>query len=74
MANCGRMARQKVKIAMHECKSGTSRSSPSGMTVRSRNQAIAIGRAEAWRAGGKVPRRKESQGVTGVAADTVRND
>ena len=55
MARYGKKAGQKVKRAMHERKHGTLRSGRSGRKVESRKQAIAIGLAEARRAGGKVP-------------------
>jgi hypothetical protein len=58
MARYGRKARSKVKRAMHKRKRGTLRSGRSGRRVKSRKQAIAIGLAEARRAGGKVPRRR----------------
>jgi hypothetical protein len=58
MARYGRKAQQKVKKAMHERKRGTLRSGRSGRKVKSRKQAVAIGLAEARRAGGKVPPRK----------------
>ena len=54
----GKKAQQKVKRAMHERKHGTLKSGRSGKKVTSRKQAIAIGLAEARRAGGKVPSRK----------------
>ena len=58
MARYGSKARSKVKRAMHERKRGTLRSGRSGKRVKSRKQAIAIGLAEARRAGGKVPKRR----------------
>ena len=58
MAKYGRKARSKVKRAMHKRKRGTLRSGRSGKRVKSRKQAIAIGLAEARRAGGKVPKRR----------------
>jgi hypothetical protein len=58
MARCGSKARSKVKRAMHKRKRGTLRSGRSGKRVKSRKQAIAIGLAEARRAGGKVPKRR----------------
>ena len=58
MAKYGRKASQKVKQAMHERKRGTLRSGRSGKRVTSRKQAIAIGLAQARRAGAKVPRKK----------------
>jgi len=63
MARYGQKARSKVKRAMHKRKRGTLKSGRSGQRVKSRKQAIAIGLAEARRAGGKVPsrRRKSSR-------------
>ena len=58
MARYGNKARSKVKRAMHERKRGTLRSGRSGKKVKSRKQAIAIGLAEARRAGAKVPKRR----------------
>ena len=58
MARYGKKAQQKVKRAMHERKRGKLRSGRSGRKVKSRKQAIAIGLAEARRAGAKVPPRK----------------
>ena len=58
MARYGKKAQSKVKRAMHKRKRGTLRSGRSGKRVTSRKQAIAIGLAEARRAGGKVPRRR----------------
>ena len=55
MARYGKTAQRKVKRAMHERKRGTLRSGRSGKRVKSRKQAIAIGLAEARRAGAKVP-------------------
>ena len=61
MAKYGEKAAQKVEKAMHELKRGTLKSGRSGTKVRSRKQAIAIGLAQARRAGGKVPRQKSSR-------------
>jgi hypothetical protein len=61
MARYGRKAQQKVKRALHECKSGKLKSGRSGKRVKSRKQAIAIGLSQARRAGGKVPRRKSKK-------------
>ena len=58
MAKYGRTAQKKVRKVMRERKRGTLRSGRSGKKVTSRKQAIAIGRSEARRAGGKVPRRR----------------
>jgi hypothetical protein len=60
MARYGKKAQSKVKRAMHERKHGTLRSGRSGKKVTSRKQAIAIGLAEARRAGGKVPKKRAS--------------
>jgi hypothetical protein len=63
MARYGKKAQQKVRRAMHERKRGKLKMGRSGKKVKSRKQAIAIGLAEARRAGGKVPsrRRKSSR-------------
>jgi len=61
MARYGRKASQKVKQAMRERKRGTLRSGRSGRKVTSRKQAIAIGLAQARRAGGKVPRKRAAR-------------
>jgi hypothetical protein len=52
----GNKASEKVEKALHEMKRGKLRSGGSGKRVTSRKQAIAIGLAEARRAGGKVPK------------------
>jgi len=51
----GQKASDKVEKAMHEMKRGELKSGRSGKTVKSREQAIAIGLSEARREGGKVP-------------------
>jgi Family of unknown function (DUF6496) len=61
MARYGRKASQKVRQAMRERKRGTLRSGRSGRKVTSRKQAIAIGLAQARRAGGKVPRKEAAR-------------
>jgi len=61
MARYGKKAQRKVKRAMHERKRGTLRSGRSGKRVKSRKQAIAIGLAEARRAGAKVPRKPKGK-------------
>ena len=58
MARYGRKSQEKVGRVLHEFKHGTLRSGRSGVKVKSRRQAIAIGIAEARREGFKVPRRK----------------
>lgn len=60
MAKYSKKASKKVERALHERKEGTLRSGGSGKKVTSRKQAIAIGLAEARRAGAKVPARKTS--------------
>ena len=59
-ARYGKKAAEKVEENMHELKRGTLKSG-SGKKVKSRKQAIAIGLAEARRAGGKVPPKKSSK-------------
>jgi hypothetical protein len=61
MARYGKKSQQKVKRAMHERKRGKLRSGRSGKKVKSRKQAIAIGLAEARRAGAKVPPRRKGR-------------
>jgi hypothetical protein len=61
MAKYGKKAQRKVRRAMHERKHGTLRSGGSGKKVTSRKQAIAIGLAEARRAGAKVPRKRKKR-------------
>jgi len=58
MAAYGKKAATKVRKAMQERKSGTLKSGKTGKTVKSRKQAVAIGLAEARRAGAKVPAKK----------------
>jgi hypothetical protein len=48
-------ASKDVERAMHKMKKGTLKSGRSGKTVRSRDQAIAIGLSEAREKGKKVP-------------------
>ena len=55
----GKAAGKSVKRAMHKRKAGTLKSGRSGRTVKSREQAIAIGLSQARRAGGKVPAPKK---------------
>lgn len=58
MAKYSKKAQDKVEEVMHEKKKGTLRSGRSGKKVTSRKQAIAIGLAEARKAGAKVPKKK----------------
>jgi len=62
-------AQRKVKRVMRERKKGTLRSGRSGKKVTSRKQAIAIGLAEARRAGAHVPpkRRRKSKSKSSPA-------
>lgn len=61
MARYGKKAQSKVRKAMHERKLGKLKSGRAGKKVTSRKQAIAIGLAQARRAGAKVPRKKSSR-------------
>jgi hypothetical protein len=54
-------ASKKVERALHEMKRGKLVSGGSGKKVKSRKQAIAIGIAQARRAGMKVPKKKSSK-------------
>jgi hypothetical protein len=56
----GKKASRKVRQAMRERKAGKLRSG-SGKKVTSRKQAIAIGLAQARRAGAKVPRKRKKK-------------
>lgn len=57
----GKKAAQKVERAMRERKRGTLRSGRSGKKVTSREQAIAIGLAEARREGARSRRRSDER-------------
>jgi len=70
VAKYGKKAQQKVRRAMHERKRGKLRSGRSGKKVTSRKQAIAIGLAEARRAGAKVPKRKRGASRRSRSADS----
>jgi hypothetical protein len=61
MARYGKKAGEKVEQAMRERKRGTLRSGRSRRKVKSRKQAIAIGLAQARRAGGKVPAKRKGR-------------
>lgn len=54
----GKAASEKIEQALHQEKRGQLKSGRSGKTVTSRRQAIAIGLAQARRAGAKVPAKK----------------
>jgi hypothetical protein len=60
MAKYSKTAQRKVEKAMHEEKRGQLKSGRSGKTVKSREQAIAIGLSEARKAGAKVPKKEKS--------------
>ena len=60
MAQYGKKASRKVAQVMRKRKRGTLKSGRSGKKVTSRKQAIAIGLAEARRAGAKVPRKRSA--------------
>jgi hypothetical protein len=53
----GKAASKRVESAMRRRKKGTLKSGRSGRTVKSRQQAIAIGLSEARKKGAKVPRK-----------------
>ncbi|HEY3250048.1 MAG TPA: DUF6496 domain-containing protein [Ignavibacteria bacterium] len=52
----GKAAQKSVERAMHKAKRGELKSGRSGKTVKSREQAIAIGLSEAREKGAKVPK------------------
>ena len=54
MPRYGQAASRSVERAMHKRKKGTLKSGGSGQTVKSREQAIAIGLSEARRKGARV--------------------
>jgi ribosomal protein S21 len=60
MAKYGKSASKNVESAMRRRKKGSLKSG-SGRTVKSRQQAIAIGLSEARKKGAKVPSRKSSR-------------
>ena len=59
MPRYGRAASRSVERAMHKRKKGTLKSGRSGKTVKSREQAIAIGLSEARQKGAKVPAKRK---------------
>ena len=60
MAKYGKSAAKNVKSTMRRRKKGTLKSG-SGRTVKSRQQAIAIGLSEARKKGAKVPRKSSGR-------------
>jgi len=57
----GKAAQASVKSAMHKMKAGTLKSGRSKKSVKSREQAIAIGLSEARKRGAKVPRKSTKE-------------
>ena len=57
----GKAASRRVESAMHRRKKGTLKSGRSGRTVKSKEQAIAIGLSEAREKGAKVPRKRAAK-------------
>ena len=57
----GKAANKRVESALHRRKKGTLKSGRSGRTVKSREQAIAIGLSEAREKGAKVPRKRAAK-------------
>jgi len=55
----GEAAQESVEKAMHKMKRGQLKSGRSGKTVKSKEQAIAIGLSEARKKGAKVPPKKD---------------
>ncbi len=55
----GKAAQESVETAMHKMKEGKLKSGRSGKTVKSKEQAVAIGLSEARKKGAKVPPKKE---------------
>ena len=51
-------AQESVETAMHKMKLGELKSGRSGKTVKSKEQAVAIGLSEARKEGAKVPPKK----------------
>ena len=62
MAKYGKAASKSVKSAVHREKKGSLKSAKGGKggTVKSKEQAIAIGLSEARKKGAKVPKKKSS--------------
>ena len=59
MPRYGAAASRSVERAMRKRKKGTLKSGGSGRTVKSREQAIAIGLSEARQKGAKVPSKRK---------------
>jgi hypothetical protein len=54
----GEVAQESVEKAMHKMKRGQLKSGQSGKTVKTKEQAVAIGLSEARKKGAKVPPKK----------------
>ncbi len=52
-------AQESVETAMHKMKRGELKSGRSGKTVKTKEQAVAIGLSEARKEGAKVPPKKD---------------
>jgi hypothetical protein len=61
MAKYGKKAQETAKEAVHKFKKGKLKSGKSSKTVKSREQAIAIGLSEARKKGAKVPQKSKSK-------------
>jgi ribosomal protein S21 len=59
MAQYGKKSQESVEKAMRKYKKGTLKSGKSGASVKSRQQAVAIGLSEARKKGAKVPKPKK---------------
>jgi Family of unknown function (DUF6496) len=55
----GKAAEESVETAMRKMKEGKLKSGRSGKTVKSKEQAVAIGLSEARKKGAKVPPKKD---------------
>jgi hypothetical protein len=73
MPKYGRAAQKSVESAMRRRKRGKLESGRSGKTVKSREQAIAIGLSEAREKGAKVPRKSASKKKGGRKMSTSRS-
>lgn len=60
MTKYSKKAQSKIKDVMREYKHGDLKSGKSNKTVKSRNQAVAIGLSEARKRGYKVPSKKNN--------------
>jgi topoisomerase IA-like protein len=72
MAKYSKAAQKTVKSALDRTKKGTLKSGKSGKTVKSREQAIAIGISEAREKGQKVPPIKKAARKTAAKKTTAK--